>query len=81
MYTCPFGTPSGTFWHAKDFTKTPEVEADAGETHLGVHAIAYDAFMNDPMVLLCFIMFSQSPPNLKISLIVVCPSGVNFGTV
>ena len=27
--------PYGIFWHAKDFMKTPEVEANAGETHAG----------------------------------------------
>ena len=26
--------PLGIVWHAKDFLKTPEVDADAGETQL-----------------------------------------------
>ena len=28
----PSVAPPGIFWHAKDFPKTPEVDADAGET-------------------------------------------------
>ena len=28
----PSAAPSGIFWHAKDFAKTPEIDANAGET-------------------------------------------------
>ena len=28
-------TPSGIFWHGKDFVMFPEVDPDAGETQLG----------------------------------------------
>ena len=32
----PSAAPSGIFWHAEDFAKTPEADADAGETQLMV---------------------------------------------
>ena len=52
------------FWHAKEFTKTPEVEADGRRNTTRVRAMAYDALTN----------------GLMLSLI-VCPSGVNVGTM
>ena len=35
---------------AKFFSKTPKVDADAGET-TGVHTIAYDSLINGPILL------------------------------
>ena len=39
------------FWTAKDFSKTPEVDADAGETQPGFKMTAYDAFTKALMFL------------------------------
>ena len=61
----PLAAPSGIWWHAKDFPKTPEVDADAGETQ--------------PEFILCLTMpswmahcfhnvFLQSRPNFRIAL-------------
>ena len=79
---------------AKDYAKTPEVDADAGETQLGfirwlmipsqIARCFYDVFM-----MFFYVHFRTSrqreagttiTPNLK-TLLTMCPSEVNFGTV
>ena len=75
------------FLAATDFAKTPEVDADAGETQLGfpqkwlnILMMFLDAFTINSKLQDSVKPALRSPPNLKISL-VVCASGVNFRTV
>ena len=80
---------SRAFWTAEDFAKTPEVDADAGETQLGfirwltmpswMAQCYYNVFMITSELRDSVRLELQSFLNLKISLI-VCPSGVNVGT-
>ena len=77
------------FLAAKDFAKTPEVDADAGETQPGfiqwltmpsrMARGFYDHFQTSGQ---CIRPAIRSSPNLKVSLTVSpSPSAVNFGRV
>ena len=59
------------FWHVKDFDAARDGDAEGLKKSPNGHTMGNDALTNGPMS-------SQSPPNLKIC-IIVCPSRVKIG--
>ena len=74
---------SAICWHAKDFAMTAEVDSDAGETQLGSHdglRCTHECANVFNNVLQCSYNHFQTLEECDACLI-VCASGINFGTV